>query len=220
MSLHSFLASNPAIPQEPHVLILFIFFLAKNLTQSASKKTMTKWAWMCMLHGRHSDPEQALFQLQPEQLTVSDAESGAACLTQVRGQEGASRVPCACTAPELSHVVITGACTVREKKKKHWGHYHSGSKVSSSLKMLDFAIQVFCAESESSSSSSFKLLPVKTHFLLWLSMLAVLRMHVNWTGLWLNVRRDVIYCVLVQNCEESALKISLGYHGVYLILES
>lgn len=71
---------------------------------------MSTWTWMCVLHGWHSDPEQALFQLQSEQLTISDAERRTACLTQVRRQEGASRVPCACTASKLSHIVITGAC--------------------------------------------------------------------------------------------------------------
>lgn len=79
---------------------------------------MTTWAQR--LHGWHSDSEQPLFQLQPEQLTVSYAKSSTAGLAQVRGQEGASRVPCACTAPELSHIVVTGACTHSNGEEKQY----------------------------------------------------------------------------------------------------
>lgn len=114
---------NSSDSQPPHVLLLFILFYFK-CTQSASREKTTTWVRMCTLHGWHSDPEQALFQLQPEQLTVSDSERSTARLTQVRRQEGASRMPSACTAPKLSHVVVTGTCahtqthTVEEKPNK------------------------------------------------------------------------------------------------------
>lgn len=58
------------------------------------------------LCGLDADAEQALLQLQPEELAVGDAQRGAARLAEVGGQHGPGAVPGTRAAPELADVVV------------------------------------------------------------------------------------------------------------------
>lgn len=54
------------------------------------------------------DTEQALLQLQAEELAVGYAQGGTACATKVGWQEWLRVVPSACASLKLPHVVIVG----------------------------------------------------------------------------------------------------------------
>lgn len=56
------------------------------------------------------DAEQALLQLQAEELAVGYAQGCTACATEVRWQEWLRVVPGACASLKLPHVVIVGTC--------------------------------------------------------------------------------------------------------------
>lgn len=60
--------------------------------------------------GMDPDAEQALLQLQAEELAVGYAQSCAACAPKVGRQEWLRVVPGACASLKLTHVVIVGAC--------------------------------------------------------------------------------------------------------------
>lgn len=58
----------------------------------------------------HADAEEALLQLQAEQLAVGDAQGRAARAAQVGGQQGLGVLPGPRAPFELAHVVVVGAC--------------------------------------------------------------------------------------------------------------
>lgn len=54
------------------------------------------------------DSEQALLQLETEELAVGNAERSTAGASQVRGQQRFGSVPGPCASPELPHIMIAG----------------------------------------------------------------------------------------------------------------
>lgn len=72
----------------------------------------------------HADAEEALLQLQAEELAVGDAQGRTARAAQVGGQQGLGVLPGSRTPFELAHVVIVGACAPGEQAEvtyRAWG---------------------------------------------------------------------------------------------------
>lgn len=72
----------------------------------------------------HADAEEALLQLQAEQLAVGDAQGRAARAAQVGGQQGLGVLPGPRAPFELAHVVVVGACAPGEQAEvtyRAWG---------------------------------------------------------------------------------------------------
>lgn len=74
----------------------------------------------------NTDPEQALLQLQAEELAVGNTQGCAAGAAEVGGQQGLRVVPGPRAPFELPHVVVIGTC-VKISDDINTGSYGYGS---------------------------------------------------------------------------------------------
>lgn len=76
----------------------------------------------------NTDPEQALLQLQAEELAVGNTQGCAAGAAEVGGQQGLRVVPGPRAPFELPHVVVIGTCARRVSR----GDTHASASLGNS----------------------------------------------------------------------------------------